>query len=335
MKLMYRGCHSILEYDELKIFEQIEGLELFSTGRYFHTSPTWSERPPLNFPVDGDNYIVWDKCKGQWNNKEFLDRFDILYFMHRPKDIIDNWSLLKNRKIIWRTIGQSTSELELKMLELKRDNPNMKIVRYSPNERRHQNFSGEDALIRFSKNPDDYGPWNGNIKKVLSVAQSMKARGNYCGWEIFSKISERIPCQLVGYSNKNAGDLWIGKDLSYEELIEVYKDFGVYFYTGTKPASYCLNFIEAWMSGIPVVAVGPMLGNMKEELYEVHELITYGKDGYWADSSDSIMNICKMLLEDDKLAKSISKSGRAKAIEIFDENKIKFQWKDFFNTFYE
>ena len=332
MKCCYLGCHSILEYDELKMFTQIDGLEWFSTGRYYDPSVSASDRPALSFPVDKKHYTAWIMAKGKWNTKEFLDRFDVLYFMHRPDDVFNNWDLLKNRKIIWRTIGQNTFDIELKLQQLRKENPNLKIVRYSPGERRHKNYAGEDALIRFSKDSASYGPWEGSIKKVLTVGQSMKARGDACGWPIFSKLAERLPCQLVGHANSDAGDLWIGRDLPYEELLKTYCDYRAYLYTGTKPASYCLNFIEAWMTGIPVVALGPSLANGPEDLYEVSQLIMYGKDGYWADYEDDLVRVLNLLLEDELLAKKIGEAGRARAIELFDETVIKPQWDTFFKT---
>lgn len=332
MKIVYIGCHAILEYDEMRMFTQIEGLEWFSTGAYFHPKTRLTVRPQLDFKVDASLYTVWDRYKGKWNNEEFLDRFDVIYFMHCPELIFDNWHLLRGRKVIWRTIGQSTPAIELKMQRLRIENPNFKIVRYSPGERHHKNYAGEDALIRFSKYPDEYDHWNGSILKLLTVGQSMKSRGKACGWDIFKKISDEIPSQLVGNTNADAGDLWIGRDLSYEELLQTYRDHRVYLYTGTKPASYCLNFIEAWMTGIPVIALGPVLGNGDEQLYEVHDLISYGTDGYWTDDHEDFIRMATELFENEKKAKAISVAGREKAIEIFDSGKIKPQWETFFNS---
>ena len=68
MKLLYIGCHSMLEYDELRLFSQIKGLELFSIGKYFRPGVMWYGRPPLSFPVDYDNYTV---LKGTGTMKSF------------------------------------------------------------------------------------------------------------------------------------------------------------------------------------------------------------------------------------------------------------------------
>jgi hypothetical protein len=98
------------------MFTQIEGLEWFSTGRYYDPSVKATDRPALSFPVDKKHYTAWIMAKGKWNTPAFLDRFDVLYFMHRPEDVFDNWDMLKNRKIVWRTIGQNTFDIELKRI---------------------------------------------------------------------------------------------------------------------------------------------------------------------------------------------------------------------------
>lgn len=158
----------------------------------------------------------------------------------------------------------------------------------------------------------------------------MKDRDKDCNWEIFSSLATKMPCQLVGNRNKPAGDIWIGSDLNYDELRETYTKYGAYLYTGTKPASYCLNFIEAWMTGIPVVALGPVVANGPEPLYEVHELISKEVDGYWADTEDEIVRICMTLLEQPDLAKRIGAAGRQRAIDLFGESVIRPQWEEFF-----
>jgi glycosyltransferase involved in cell wall biosynthesis len=332
MKLLYLGCHGILEYDELRVFTQLEGLEWFSASSYVYPQVEWDVRPPLDFPIDPEIYDVWRKCGEQWNNPEFLDQFDVIYVMHRPDDIINYWDILKHRRIVWRMIGQSAPKLERQLQRLKQENANLKIVRYSPAERRLTDYAGEDAMIRFNKYPSDYGPWNGHIAKVISVVQSMQKRARDCNWELFRQVSEQIPCRLFGHANEGAGELWNGKNLHYNELIQVYRDYGVYLYTGTKPASYCLNFMEAWMSGIPVVAIGPMLGNRTENVYEVHELLTHGQNGFWADSTEELVKLCTLLLTDTVKAKEISEAGRAKAIELFGVDTIRPQWEEFFKT---
>jgi hypothetical protein len=45
-----------------------------------------------------------------------------------------------------------------------------------------------------------------------------------------------------------------------------------YLYTGTQPASYTLGLIEAMMTGVPVVSIGPDHMTWQRDLFEGHEI---------------------------------------------------------------
>ena len=102
------------------------------------------------------------------------------------------------------------------------------------------------------------------------------------------------------------------------------------------PASYTLNFIESWMTGIPVVAIGGEFGNPpfleNQFTYEIPFLIKNGVNGYCSDDLGKLTEYVKNLLEDHELAKKIGAAGREKAIELFGKEKIKKQWIKFFDS---
>jgi glycosyltransferase involved in cell wall biosynthesis len=110
----------------------------------------------------------------------------------------------------------------------------------------------------------------------------------------------------------------------------------VYFYTGTYPASYTLNFIEAFMTGIPIVAIGERLGNSPFELgqktYEIPDIITQATDGFYSDDPAELRGVIQRLLDDESLARFISKNARKRAIELFGKDRIKLLWKEYLNV---
>jgi hypothetical protein len=83
--------------------------------------------------------------------------------MHIPEWIIDNWELFRGKRVIWRTIGQSTSTHEAKLLPYR--NQGLQIVRYSPRETNINGYIGQDAMIRFYKDPDEYKNWQGKTRQ--------------------------------------------------------------------------------------------------------------------------------------------------------------------------
>jgi glycosyltransferase involved in cell wall biosynthesis len=60
-------------------------------------------------------------------------------------------------------------------------------------------------------------------------------------------------------------------------------------------------------------------------------LIKNGVSGFVSDDIGKLHQYCQTLLADDKLARNISKQGRASAIKLFGKETIKKQWADFFN----
>jgi hypothetical protein len=330
-KMLYLSCHSIHEYDEVKLFKEI-GIDVFSHGAY--TDPNVSGdgmRPPIGGERNEELIELAKRNPKEAMSKEFLDHFDVVVDMHTPTWITQNWGLLKDKITIWRTNGQSTAEVENQMKKCRDEG--MKIVRYSPIERHLPNYIGEDAMIRFYKDPDEFKGWTGEIPRVITCVQNMKERRYATNYDVFEEVTKGFPRKIYGPHNENfCKDS--GGFVGYERLKEVLRKSRVYFYTGTQPAPYTLNLIEAMMTGIPIVAIGPGLGNPKflpdHYTYEIPGIIQNGVDGLYSDNPEQLKNAIKIMLERRDAAQLIGDAGRKKAIEIFGKDKIKAQWTEYF-----
>lgn len=340
MKILYLSCHSILEYDEVKLLTEL-GHDVFSPGAYLDPSVSPDGMRPTLPEVEYDPEDVAafhalgtpGRDNKELLTKEFVDRFDAVIVMHVPKWISLNWEAMKHKPVVWRTIGQSISPVERQLAAYR--NEGLKIVRYSPLESTIPGYIGSDALVRFYKDPADFGNWNGNEKQVITFAQHMKARGTHCNYTFFEEVTRPFPRGLYGPGNENPEGWGHGKQ-EFSELQRLMRDSRVYFYTGTHPASYTLNFMEAWMTGIPIVAIGPRNGNASyfpdHELYEVPSLIEDGVTGFVSDNVDVLRERIQSLLDDHELAKRISKAGREAAIQTFGKETIHMAWKKFLTT---
>lgn len=330
MRVLYLSCHSILEYSEVKMLSEL-GHEVFSPGGAYQNGHGDGKRPSLMDSVSHNLQLsdVAIQCSKENLHPELISWANVIIVMHKPEWIISNWPKIKHKRVVWRTIGQSVSHQE-DSLGLARSQ-GLQIVRYSPREDRIPGFLGKDSLVRFSILPSEWGPWTGEDRSVITVAQSMKAREKFCGYDIFNKATEGFSRYLYGPGNEDSGIA--GGYLSYEDLKEAYKKHRVYFYTGTYPASYTLNFIEAFMSGIPIVAIGPELWNVgafpNHDLYEVHQILGEGENGFWADDIPTLRRKVDLLLHDDTEAQRISKNARKRAEELFGWEVVKKQWEAF------
>ena len=338
MRILYLSCHSILEYDEVSLLSQF-GHEVFSPGAYWKPAEGGDGmRPPLPdlkydpeivrkwtaheqvYPsVDGKSYLT----------KDIVDHFDCVIVMHVPEWISSNWEAMKHKPVIWRTIGQSVTSTEQKVAPYRARG--LKVVRYSPREMNIPHFVGQDALIRFYKDPKDYGKWTGQTERVITFAQSMQQRDAACNYSLFERVTRPFPRALFGPGNTQPG-LGYGK-VPYERLLTEMRQSRAYFYTGTHPASYTLNFMEAWMTGVPVVAVGPNAGNAahlrNHDLYEIPDLIQHGVNGFISDDERVLASCVRNLLNSKELAQRISAEGRKSAVRHFSKEMMGASWNSF------
>lgn len=337
MKLLYLSCHSILEYDELSLFTEL-GIECFSMGAY--TDPAGHKtlpRPGIKgMKPHSDLETLSTKFPKTNLPQDLIDWADVIMVMHQPEWITENWDRMKHKKVIWRSIGQSTREVENMIRKPRYEG--LKIVRYSPMERNVPDFIGEDAMIRFYKDPSDFAEWNGKEKRLINLTQSLKGRRALCHYDEIMAIMNGYPSLIFGTGNDDLGAM-NGGELPYELMKGQLRDNGAFVYGGTWPASYTLSFIEAWMTGIPILAIGPRLAEelnaipptSRMHFYEIPSLITPGQDGFVSDSIEELRYSAHLLLEDSTLAKRISDAGRLKAIEVFGKEPIKKEWKKFFD----
>lgn len=343
MKILYLSCHEILQWDECNLLIDM-GHQVFCPGAY--VSP--ENAGDLNLRPGLPRCENFDALMKEWDsfaypgidNKErltveFVKKFDLVILMHLPKWMHVNWPVFKKSgvPIVWRTIGQSVANNEREMLPHRMDG--MKIVRYSPREKTIPGYIGEDALIRFYKDPQEFDQWNGSIKEVVTFGQHMQKRHPATNFVEFEGATRPFPRKLFGPGSEVLS--WGMGKVPYPDLKKAMQDYRVYFYTGTWPASYTLNFIEAFMTGMPMVCIGPAKGHPHgwfggHDLYEIPDIIKVGENGFWSDKLDELKSFIKELLENDQLAKSISEKGRETAISLFGKEAVKQQWESFLAT---
>lgn len=343
MKILYMACHDVLEYDELRILNQL-GHKVFSIGGYMNPqTPHASIRPSLNINFDQNLIDKWghytdlnfkknidEKLCGKILNKDFVDEFDCVIIMHKQDWIDLNTEVFKSKKVILRTIGQNLITNEESLIKHRKNG--IKVIRYSPKERELDSYAGEDILIRFLKYKSDFKNRNENIlKNVISFGQNVFERGMYCGANYIEYISEKFNYKLFGPHNQNYK--FNGGHISYEEQIEELSKNAVFFYTGTYPAQYTLGFVEAFLSGIPLVSIGESLfyeqiGKYPSEVCDILSKV----ESLYSNNIKEICEIVQKILENKDYAKEISEKQIKIATEMFSvEQNIKL-WENFLNN---
>ena len=329
MKLLYVSCHAVLEYDEVKLFHEM-GIDVFSHGGYCNpTDPGMDpKRPPLDIPYYPELCLLAKASSKETIAPELFEWADMVMYMGMAHWVRKNWNAMQGKRVIWRSIGQSAPAIEQELAELQ--SAGLELVRYSPIEREVPYYAGDGvATIRFYKDPGEFGGWIGTKPQVISVGQMVKHRDHYCGLTWYERATEGLCRALYGPHNSDI-DTMPTALLSYEALKDALRESRAFFYTGTFPAPYTLGFVEAWVMGIPIVAIGPKLRNNHfshdSQSYEIPDLIEDGVTGYWSDDIDALHSAVSGLLADHALAQRIGEAGRAAAIPLFGKEAVMAQW---------
>lgn len=225
MNLLYLSCHEVLEFDELRLLSKIPNLNVFSPGAYWNPAKGCSTRPPLNIHYK-------QKWKDAWNtitptdefpdhkyhlNQESIEPFDTIVVMHNWDWVFMNWDVIKNKRVIWRDIGQTSSEDEetriRKALDL-----GVEIVRYWDGYEARDNYQGHNAVIPFGKFKEDFPQWTGGKPTVMGICQSIKDREDSCRYSCWEQSTKGLSRSMYGRGNENL-PCWGGAS-DYKQVID-------------------------------------------------------------------------------------------------------------------
>ncbi len=358
MNILYFSCHEILEYDEVKLFTEM-GHNVISMGAYLINNQGSGMRPTIPNLYDNPHLkSVALQCSKENIHEELLEWRDICIMMHNGRvDVVNhpqpwlgstennsngltgnNWDKFKKagKPVIWRGIGQSNTQIEQCLQPFRKEG--LKIVRHSPTDSTIPSFAGSDAIIRFSKDPEEYKDYNGQNPRIVNLSQALfgndtvNSRGSHMCLPFFKQVVDGFDWKVFGPDNEKAGE-HNGGTLSFEDLKQMLRFNRVFFYVGTRPANYTLGFIEAMMTGIPIVSIGPDHGNeiyTDQKTFEAHELL--GDTRYWSDSHSQLRKTISDLLANKDLAMEMGAKGRARAIELFGKETVRKDWEIFFAT---
>lgn len=336
--------HAIEEHDQIRLLTEI-GHDVFSLGGYIDPHHphrdirgpvlTAAQHPELAAAVDAigsddniraaaehipDAILDWLGDDGIIIAHHYLEA-RIYPQTARLRDWLNG---APTRRLIRRTVGQSVENNEREAQVAIANGLRMETVRYSPREVHIPGYTGQDALIRFYKDPEEWKGWTGEDARVLGFGQDFLHRAPWTNPQFWLDATEGLPRVLMG-SRTDEVDFGVG-EVSPDELKRTLRAARVYLYTGTQPASYTLGLIEAMMTGTPVVSIGPrwmqIFGSYSPLLFEGHYIAVE-----WTDHVSEAHDVLeRYLAEPDTEA---SEFTRERAIELFGIDTIREQWAAF------
>lgn len=158
--------------------------------------------------------------------------------------------------------------------------------------------------------------YNGRLNKGIVVINNLPQRGRLLGLDIFLKVKEQVPIDLVGMGTGNLG---LGEVLHPQlpEFISQYR----FFFNPIRYTSLGLAVCEAMMMGIPVVGLATT---------ELSAVIENGRSGYIHTDVDYLIKKMQLLLQDAQHATQLGANGRAIALNKFNISRFTQQWEQLF-----
>jgi len=340
MKVLYiSGWHSTLEHDELNVLTHL-GHTWFSTGLYADPDNPikegyWRESE-LTQKVDTKVLSEFRKLNPDLKpykplnlSKEFVDQFDLVMVVYcglLDMEFFNVWPHIKHKPVIWRTYAQQSPKNE-QMVSSLVDKGNVTIVRVSETETRLPNSAGMDFAVMGYVDENKYKKWSGSKHNVLTFNNFFSRRSYVSNTPLYRRIRTRMhdySFSLYGGYNEDV-DICLGR-LDSNEQVKAYKDCGVYFALGSKPAALTYNLQEATMTGCPIVTFGEKLGSSRPSLYAVPDMFENGTEMFMGDTEEELVFFIKTLLDTPDVAKAMSKAVRKKALELYSKESIIKQW---------
>lgn len=344
MRVLLCLSHAIEEYDQLRLLDSL-GYEVASIGGYIDPAhPHVDLRPPLpDVPCvqevkDAVDAIGADDNLGAAQAHipdavlEWLGNDGVIIYHHYLERLYGQWDRISDwmdgdsgRRVVWRTVGQSVENNELMAQPYVEDG--LEIVRYSPKERNIPGYAGEDALIRFYKDPVEWDGWDGVAERVINFTQHLQQRDPYTNYRFWQQVTAPLPPRKVEPMGPGSEEIDGLGEMSYNGMRQMLRDSRCYLYCGTQPASYTLGLLEAMMTGIPVVSIGASWMNVfpyGPDLFEGHELVQLASD----DPDVARVWIARML-EDLDFAAEVSRAQRAFTVSEFGLAPVAAAWREF------
>jgi glycosyltransferase involved in cell wall biosynthesis len=343
MKILYLSCHETLEADELKVLDSL-GHQVFSMGHYVDPlnplHPTREGALPIKTDKELLNkfkyYHDYPKIQKEFGNitikdilnvyykrihREFAKNFDAFVIAHFEDNLTLNWESFKGKPIIMRYIGQPQTHFSPYLSKVK-------TVAYSETEKFISRLHKFDKIIYPYVDTDYYNHWQGGGDYVLTINKWFKKRGSYSAWDTYLRVTDEFNRIVGGFENDDIP--FSAGELKPNEIQELRQKAPVYFSTCTKPGPFTYSFIEALSTGIPMVTVGPKIGNASKdkETFIAHQFIENGVSGFWSDSEKELKGYIRDLLGDENLQRSVSIKGRESALKHFSFERNKQDWKE-------
>ena len=162
----------------------------------------------------------------------------------------------------------------------------------------------------------DPGPlWFGELARGITVINHLQQRGRRLGADLFIRLREQVPLDLLGMGSEALGGLGELPLRQVPALCARYR----FFFHPVRYTSLGLGLLEAMMLGMPVVALATT---------ETPTLIVNGVSGFIDTCPSRLTERMRDLLDDTELAAMLGAQARRHALEHHSIARFVADWND-------
>lgn len=170
------------------------------------------------------------------------------------------------------------------------------------------------VVIEHGVKPLAEARYGGERDRGIVVVNNMPRRGRRLGADVFHRVREQVPLDLVGMDSSRAGGVGEVENNRLPAYMAPYR----FFFNPIRWTSMGLAVIEAMMVGLPVVALATT---------EMSAVIRDGESGFIDTRVDRLVERMQALLRDPTLAQELGSAARRLALERFHIDRFVADWQ--------
>jgi hypothetical protein len=251
--------------------------------------------------------------------------FDAILFQHRKNYEVDQYQILSPRQRELPKIYLEHDPPQDHPTNTRHwvDDPSMLLVHVTQfNRLMWENNRTPATVIEHGVMVPQDVAYTGENEKGIVVVNNIRKRGRRLGLDVFEKLSEKIPLDLVGMGSAELGGLG---EVSHDELPGLAAKYR-FFFNPIRYTSLGLSVCEAMMTGLPVVGLATT---------EMATAIENGRTGYVETDLDKLAARMRHLLDYPEHARELGQNARRYADRRFGIQRFADDWRRVISGFVE
>jgi glycosyltransferase involved in cell wall biosynthesis len=155
--------------------------------------------------------------------------------------------------------------------------------------------------------------WTGELERGLVVVNNLRSRGRRLGLDVFERVRERVPLDLVGMGSEELGGLGEVPPPELPAFAARYR----FLFNPIRWTSLGLAVCEALQVGLPVVGLATT---------EMATAVENGVSGWVDTDEDALVRRMERLLADPAGARRLSEGASRRGRERFGIERFARDW---------